>query len=203
MSLPLLQTSPTVRLHVDSDRRLRADVVKSPAAANALQLRSGGLYAKRGQRLYGWSVTSTSFASQLANSIVLNSNVPAFLAVEYADYGGMIDLVAAPTRITIPAGGDGKWFTKATVQIIATTGAFGAPATASTMVLKNGLLQVAGEWLAMDNTAANGTANMQGYFDAVAGDYLELYARFNIATGATAPTWKFNNVSWGGFRVSE
>lgn len=182
MSLPLLQTSPSVQLEVGTDRQLRADAVLSPNPTNALKVRDAGLYAKAGQRTYPWNISiNTARAVTLATQVnqVLNWNV------EDYDPLGMTDLVVQPTRVTIPA--DGRYFTRATATV-QLTGGTAVAGLAMFMILKNGSAYQAGD-TSMETTAAGVTTfvgNIAAWLDLKAGDYIECYWRWLAFTTLTA-----------------
>jgi len=75
VSIPLINTSPSVALEVTSDRRLRADVIPSPLPTNGLQLHSAGLFARKGTRTNAFRVgklsTQTIGTALNADSVVV------------------------------------------------------------------------------------------------------------------------------------
>lgn len=193
----MLQISPTLALEVGSDRRLRADVIKSPAASNALKLRSDGLYLKRGRRLYGWSLVQPTTNQVLA--LVAQANQVVNWGTDPLDAGNVFDPAVSVTRVTLPEAG--RWFTKASV-LATLVGGTAAAAGATCFVLLNGTQVVAGDTQYIAAAASTGIGpNVNGYINAAAGDYLEIYWRWLGFTTLTATSATLLG-SWTGFRVS-
>jgi hypothetical protein len=102
VSKPLLNQTSSVRLVVDTDRRLRADAIVAPIPNNALEVRTDGLYVADfqpvggiiHQRALGGQVIPvfTGLATPTATPIIYDSSP--------ADPSGMWD-PTLPTRLTI------------------------------------------------------------------------------------------------------
>lgn len=186
MSSPLLQTSPTVQLEVQPDRQLAANLVLSPDATNGLRLRSSGVWAKKGQRRYPWQVAA---AGQILTPSTTAKQVLNWTSEVY-DPDGLADVVAFPTRVTMPA--DGDYFVRVNGGFIPAAG-FTENIVAQALLYKNGTALVAG----VDATAGlvSATATMPGSLNfslaarptLKAGDYLEVYVWFTAAFTPTPP----------------
>lgn len=108
MTKPLLASSPTIQLEVDTDRKLRGDAVVSPVAWNALRLRSDGLYVRTFQPV-GALVQQTVAAVNQSLPIYGNVAVPSASTISYtqaiadnglARAGAAMWSALTPTRLT-------------------------------------------------------------------------------------------------------
>ena len=199
MSLPLLQTSPSVQLEIDADDKLAANVVPSPAPYNALRTHSNGLWSKPGSPAYQWqigiiSATAMSLTTQVDQVLSWNN--------EIQDPDGMVDLVAAPTRVTIPE--SGRYFHNVFASLVL-SGGTAVAAEAFLYLRKNGTTFAGGKSCYMQLAAGFTTivGGYSGYLDAVAGDYYEAVWRFIVFATLTATSvalQALNTTQWQGFR---
>lgn len=206
MSSPLLATSPTVRLQVNSDRELEADVVlAAPNVNNALRITEDGLYVKRGVRTNPWNVQRLppySATASLTNATQTNQSL--VWGSENLDPDGLVDLVAQPTRITATAAG---YYWSRPYIYIASVGENTAAAravTAQMVTLKNGTTWVAGTDVYWYSPIATQTAFQlcgPSYVHLEAGDYLEIFWRWVLLELNTATSWSWQG-QWAGGRIA-
>lgn len=199
MSLPLLQTSPTVQLEVQPDRRLAANVIPSGAPYNALRANTNGLWAKPGSPAYQWNIgiiTASALTIATQTDQVLSWNV------ETADPDGLVDLAANPTRVTAPEAG--RYFNQV-FTTITLVGGSAVGAFAMLWLRKNGTTYAGGR--SVTTQLAAGTTSIigsySGYVDLQAGDYLEAVWRwvaFATLTATSAALQATNTTQWQGFR---
>jgi len=206
VTLPLLNSSPTVQLEVvQPDRRLRADVVPNPALTNALMVRPNGLYAKRGQRLNPFRFTRITNGTLSVGTAATPGNIDQVLSWEAAlfDPSGVGQLGVTPTRWTAPA--SGRYFHSVNVPV---TNSLGTTQVGAVMWFrKNGTDYVGGRTIiAGSNSTALQIvqASMREWIDLIAGDYLEVIWRWyffsGIGAGATATYSNLTN--WHGWRFA-
>jgi hypothetical protein len=185
-----------VRLAVDTDRRLKADLLLSVDPANSLKARPTGLYAKQARRKYLFSlVTSLTISSgtptgavPLAASTLFNQPIP--FTNELYDADGVWSGAAAPTKITYSEAG--RYWIAGTLNVVGVGGHGGTAWQSQLMVLKNGSQYVTGQQLF--GALAAGITQVRSSFDrwgfeVVAGDYLELVWRDVSHAAATATSY--------------
>lgn len=197
MSLPLLQTSPSVELEVGTDRQLRASVVRSPLATNALRSSGDGLYAKKAERANQFLITQTTSTPL---TVVTQTNQALLWSGETFDPDGLADLVAQPTRITVPV--SARYFIRATCGV-GMLGGSAVSMVAYLYAIKNGVDTVAGSVGATQLAAGATTCygNLSAWLDLAAGDYLELFWRWGAFGTLTATSCAWTG-TWSGFRLS-
>lgn len=202
MSLPQLQTSPTVELKVNTARQLEARVIRSvPNVNNALRVNPAGLYVKRGIRKNGWNIQRAA-TSAIAN--VAQANQMLIWATEQLDPDGLVDLVAQPTRVTAIEAG--YYWNRSYLQLqpVGASTAAAAAASGELLTLVNGSKWVAGnEVYAYAPIGSNVIieADCSGYVYLNAGDYMELAWRFVVLESITATSWTWIG-SWAGGRIA-
>lgn len=200
MSLPLLQTSPSVQLEITARRELEASVVLAPVASNALRRRPTGLWAKAGYRRNDWSVAINQ-AQQM--HLVAQADQVFNWAVEDSDPSGLFNLAALPTRVTIAE--TGSYFPRAQAMV-SLVGGTAASGSALMWLRKNGLSFVAGSLVTMQATGgAFFPGNVTTYVDLVAGDYLEVCWRwlaFGTLTATSATVAAAGETRWQGWRMA-
>ncbi len=183
MTTPLLLQSPSVALEVNTDRELRADVVPSPNPANALKT-TGGLFAKRGRRRFPW-VASGGFSGGTVTTGV-DTLVP--WTAEVIDPDGLINITTDPARIIFTEHQFYTWSARASLTL---TGGNAIAEIAQMMGLLNGTTPV-GVCHSTVTQAGAFTASFAqtgGYFEAQAGDYLQLLVRFVGFVTGTATSY--------------
>jgi len=183
VSIPLINTSPSVALEVTSDRRLRADVIPSPLPTNGLQQHSAGLFARKGTRTNAFRVgklsTQTIGTALNADSVVVWDS-------KLFDPTGILDLIAQPTRFTAPA--SGRYFVSTGLYVQIQGGGTFVNADAMIWFRKNGATFVGGRSVLVGASAGTNSApgSARTYVDLLAGDYLEVLHRWYYFNTLTA-----------------
>lgn len=208
MSLPLLQTSPTVALEINTGRELEASVVPAtvvyarfhiPGYPNSLVVTEDGLYAKRGRRI-------NPFALQINNSqpLVFTTQLDQVLSwnLEVYDPDNLVSLATYPTRVTVPEAGRYSFRIWNNAFL---SGGSAVNLAAQLMLIKNGSTWIAGQdaYGALAAGAVSLQADLQAYVSLDAGDYVEAYWRWLSFTTLTATTVIVGSAAWQGWRFAE
>lgn len=206
MSRPLLSTSPTVDLRINSGRELEARVIADPSINNALRIGSDGLYVKRGVRTNPWSVTRLSpYAAVGVFANPTQANQAFSWATESLDPDDLVDLVNQPTRVTVAESGYFWSSATAIVQAIGATSATTAASTAEFVQLVNGTKWVGGSTnysFVPIGTTVTFESITNAYVYLNAGDYLECFWRWILHESQTATSWAWQG-QWSGGRIAE
>lgn len=201
MSKPLLTTTPTVRLQVNSDRELEADVVLAANVNNALRINPNGLYVKRGVRRDAWQVARYPVSGTLTTALATDQ--PLSWPTVALDPYDLVDLVAQPTRVTVTE--SGYYWSRATASLTGVGGTTAASEWCAQMYQrKNGTTWLGGQDIVSNNIAATANqavASCPVYAYLNAGDYLEVIWRWFSFTLLTQTSFTWLG-SWAGMRIA-
>lgn len=202
MSTPLLATSPTVQLEVNSERELEASVVlAAPNVNNALRINPEGLYVKRGVRRDAWQIARYPVTAALSTALATDQVLT--WPTEPLDPDGLVDLAVQPTRVTVSEAG--YYWSRAMCTLTGVGGTTAASEWCAQMYQrKNGNTWLGGQDVISNNialTANQAVASCPVYAYLEAGDYLEVIWRWFSFTLLTQTSFTWIG-AWAGMRIA-